>query len=112
MNFIDMLKKDYGLDDNQANDLQTELKNLEAFFDKNFEDSSSFFQEFYSKFEETIAPYGFEKGDAKQAEALVNSLFLQGDFRILLSYVIPAYYQSGGDSKIFSETYTEMMNSY
>ncbi len=112
MNAIEMLKKDYNLDDNQANALQTELKDLEVFYDKNFEDSPSFFKTFYNKFEKTIAPYGFEKGDAKQAEALVNSLFLQGDFKILLSYVIPAFYQSGGDSETFSETYTEMMNSY
>ncbi len=112
MNAIDMLKKDYHLDDNQSNTLQTEFKDLEASYDDNFEDSPSFFKDFYEKFEETIAPYGFEKGDTKRAEALVNSLFLQGDFKILLSYVIPAFYQSGGDSNIFSETYSEMMNSY
>lgn len=112
MTFIDMVKKDYDLDENQASALQTELKELEAYFDKNFEDSPSFFQTFYNKFEKTIAPYGFAEGNTKQAEALVNSLFNQGDFKILLSYVIPAFYQSGGDSKIFSDTYTEMMNSY
>ena len=112
MTVIDMLKQDYGLDNDQAAGLQAKLKELEAFFDKNFEDSPSFFKTFYSKFEETIAPYGFEKGDTKQIEALVNSLFLQGNFKILLSYVIPAFYQSGGDSDVFSETYTEMMNSY
>lgn len=112
MNFIYMLKQDYNLDDNQAIALQTELKNLEAFFDKNFEDNPSFFKTFYNKFEQTIAPYGFEEGDAEQAEPLVSSLFNQGDFRILVSYIIPAYYNSGGDSEIFSDTYTQMMNSY
>jgi hypothetical protein len=60
MNFIDMVKKDYDLDCNQANALKVELKDLEIFFDKNFEDSKSFFKTFYDKFEETIAPYGFE----------------------------------------------------
>lgn len=112
MNFIDMLKEDYNLDEAQANALQTELKELEAYFDKNFEDSVSFFKMFYAKFEKTIAPYGFEEGNAKQAEPLINSLFNQGDFKILLSYVIPAYYQSGGDSEVFSDTYAQMMNSY
>lgn len=112
MTVIDMLKQDHGLDNDQANSLQTRLKELEAFFDKNFEDSPKFFQTFYSKFEKTIAPYGFEEGDAKQAEPLVSHLYLQGDFKILVSYIIPAFYQSGGDSEIFSETYTEMMNSY
>lgn len=112
MNFIDMLKKDYNLDDNQANGLQTNLKDLEAFFDKNFEDSSSFFQTFYKRFEKTIEPYGFEEGNTEQAEALVSSLYSQGDFKILVSYILPAYYNSGGDSEIFSETYTQMMNTY
>lgn len=112
MNATDMLKKDYNLDDNQADALQAELKDLESFYDENFEDTQSFFKTFYEKFEETVASYGFEKGNDKQAEALVNSLFLQGDFKILLSYVIPAFYQSGGNSEVFSETYSEMMNSY
>ena len=112
MDFIDMLKKDYSLDNSQAIVLQTELKNLEVFFDKNFEDSSSFFQNFYSKFEQTIAPYGFEEGDAKQAEPLVSSLFNQGDFRILVSYIIPAYYNSGGDREAYADTYTQMMNTH
>ena len=65
MTFIDMLQQDYGLDNNQALVLQTELKNLEAFFDKNFEDTPSFFQTFHDKFEKTIAPFGFEAGNAK-----------------------------------------------
>lgn len=112
MNFIDMLKEDYNLDNVQANTLQTELKDLEAYFDKNFEDSSSFFKTFYAQFEKTIAPYGFKEGNAEQAEPLVSSLFNQGDFRILVSYIIPAYYQSGGDSEIYSDTYMQMMNSY
>ncbi len=112
MNFIDMLKQDYSLDSNQATALQKELKALEAFFDKNFEDNSGFFQTFYNKFEKTIAPYGFEEGDAEQAEPLVSSLLNQGDFKILVSYVIPAYYQSGGDIEIFADTYTQLMNSY
>ncbi|MGP4789587.1 hypothetical protein ACTXGJ_10725 [Psychrobacter sp. 1Y11] len=112
MTVIDMLKQDHGLDNDQANSLQAELKKLEAFFDKNFEDSPEFFQKFYSKFEQMIAPYGFEEGDAKQAEPLVSHLYLQGDFKILVSYIIPAFYQSGEDSEIFSDTYTQLMNSY
>lgn len=112
MNVIDMLKQDYGLDNNQATILQTELTDLEAFFDENFEDTPSFFQAFYDKFEKIIEPYGFEKGDAEYAERLVSSLYSQGDFRILVTYIIPAYYQSGGDIKVFSETYTQMMNTY
>lgn len=112
MTATEMLKKDYNLNDNQANALQKELRELEAFYDENFEDSPSFFKDFYAKFEKTIAAFGFEKDDTKKVEALVNSLFLQGNFKILLSYVIPAFYQSGGDSDTFSETYTEMMNSY
>ena len=51
MTVIDMLKQDYGLDNDQAAGLQAKLKELEAFFDKNFEDSPSFFKTFYSKFE-------------------------------------------------------------
>ncbi len=112
MNFIDMLKQDYSLDNNQALALQTELKNLESFFDENFEDTPSFFQTFYHKFEKIIAPYGFEEGDAEQAEPFVSSLYSQDDFKILVTYIIPAYYQSGGDSEIFSDTYTQMMNSH
>ena len=112
MGFISMMKQDYGLDDNQANALQTELKELEAFFDKDFEDSPSFFTAFYKRFEKTIAPYGFKEGDAKQAEPLVNSLYRQGKFRILVSYVIPAFYQSGGSSEIFADTYAQMQNHH
>ncbi len=112
MNFINILKQDYSLDDNQANTLQTKLKELEAFFDKNFEDSPIFFKTFYERFEKIIAPYGFEAGDAKQAEPLVSSLYSQDEFKILVSYIIPAYYQSGGDIEIFADTYTQMMNTY
>ena len=107
-----MLKQDYSLDDNQAIVLQTELRELEVFFDKNFEDSPSFFKTFYERFEKTIAPYGFIEGDAKQAKPLVSSLLEQGDFRILVSYIIPAYYNSGGDREAYSDTYTQMMNTY
>lgn len=112
MNFIDMLKQDYSLDDNQALTLKTELKKLEEYFDKDFEDTPSFFTTFYQRFEETIAPYGFKEGDAKQAEPLISSLYRQGKFRILVSYVIPAFYQSGGNSEIFAETYAQMMNHH
>ena len=110
MSFIDMMKQDYGLDDNQANALKTELKELEAYFDKNFEDTPSFFQEFYKRFEKMIASYGFE--DAKQAEPLMSSLYRQGKFRILVSYIIPAFYQSGGNSEIFADTYAQMQNHH
>lgn len=112
MSFIDMIKQDYSLDDNQALALKTELKKLEDFFDKNFEDSPSFFTTFYKKFEKIIAPYGFDEGDAKQAEPLVSSLYRQGKFRILVSYIIPAYYNSGGNSEIFADTYAQMMNHH
>lgn len=112
MNFIDMIKQDYGLDDSQATALKTELKDLEVFFDKNFADNSNFFQTFYEKFEKTIAPYGFTEGDAEQAEPLVSSLYQQGKFRILVSYIIPAFYNSGGDRQIFADTYTQMMNHH
>lgn len=112
MSFIDMMKQDYGLDDNQATALKTELKDLETFFDNNFEDTASFFQAFYKNFEQTIAPYGFKEGDAEQAESLVSSLYRQGKFRILVSYVIPAFYNSGGDREIFADTYTQMMNHH
>ena len=110
MSFIDMMKQDYDLDESQANALKAELKELEEYFDKNFEDSPSFFTAFYQNFEKTIAPYGFE--DAKQAEPLVSSLYRQGKFRILVSYIIPAFYQSGGDSEIFADTYTQMQNHH
>ena len=112
MNFIDMAKKDYDLDENQATTLQTAFKELETFFDKNFEDTPAFFQAFYDRFEKTIAPYGFEAGDAEQAEPLVSSLYQQGDFKILVTYIIPAFYQSGGDSEIFADTYAQMLNHH
>lgn len=112
MTVIEMLKQDYGLEDNQAHSLKAELKALEAFFDENFEDSKKFFQTFYDKFEGIIAPYGFEKGDAKQAEPLVSSLYKQGKFKILVTYIIPAFYQSGGDSEIFADTYKQMLNHH
>lgn len=112
MSFIDMMKQDYNLDDTQANALKTELKKLEKYFDKNFEDSPSFFATFYKRFEKTIAPYGFIEGDAKQAEPLISSLYRQGKFRILVSYIIPAYYQSGGDTEIFADTYAQMQNHH
>lgn len=112
MSFIDMMKQDYNLDDTQANALKTELKKLEEYFDKNFEDSPSFFTTFYQRFEKTIAPYGFIEGDAKQAEPLISSLYRQGKFRILVSYIIPAYYQSGGDTEIFADTYAQMQNHH
>ncbi|MEN2752301.1 hypothetical protein AAIR29_11740 [Psychrobacter sp. FBL11] len=112
MSFLNMMKQDYHLDDNQALTLKTDLKNLETFFDENFEDTPSFFQTFYDKFEKIIAPYGFIEGDAKQAEPLVSSLYSQGKFRILMSYVISAFYQSGGSSEIFADTYTQMQNHH
>lgn len=112
MSFIDMMKQDYNLDDTQANALKTELKKLEEYFDKNFDDSPSFFTTFYQRFEKTIAPYGFIEGDAKQAEPLISSLYRQGKFRILVSYIIPAYYQSGGDTEIFADTYAQMQNHH
>ena len=39
MTVIDMLKQDYGLDNDQAAGLQAKLKELETFFDKNFEEA-------------------------------------------------------------------------
>ncbi len=112
MSFIDMMKQDYDLDDNQANALKLELKALEAYFDNNFEDSPEFFQAFYKRFEKAIAPYGFREGDAKQAQPLISSLYRQGKFRILVSYIIPAFYQSGGSSEIFADTYAQMQNHH
>ena len=108
MTFIEMMQTEYNLNESQANELQKALKELETYFDDNFEDSKAFFETFYAKFEQVIADYGFN--DTEQAEPLVASLYRQGDFEILVTYVISAFYNSGGDSERFADTYQRMMN--
>ena len=61
----------------------------------------------YQKFEQLIAAFGF---DENNVEALLEHLYGTERYRQLVTYIVPSYYNAGGDRMVFEEIYQEMLS--
>ncbi len=110
MTFIELLQKTYGKSVADAENIQQKLKELEKYFDDNFEDDEEFSSVFFQKFEDILtSSLGMETGDLDYMESFIANMYQQEEFKFLAMNIIPAFYNSGGDRDVFEQTYQCMM---
>ena len=103
MSFFKQIGEPYGLSEEQSSQLEIGLKELKRDFNPEFA------AEFYQKFENLISEFGFDDGNV---EALVSNLYDLDEYRGLVTYIIPSYYNAGGDRDMFEDTYQQMISAF
>ena len=98
----------FGLDEQQAEHLNLGLIQLAQEFNSASEVSDQAFSaQFYQKFEQLALTSGIQEDEI---EALVNVLYFNDVHQQVVTYIVPSYYNSGGDHEQFSDTYQLMMD--
>ncbi len=97
----------FGLSEQQSERLEQGLNQLEQEFAvaSNIEDHT-FSADYYQKFTQLVMQSGLTEDDI---EPLVNVLYFSDDHQQVATYIVPSYYNSGGDRAVFSDTYQLMM---
>lgn len=103
MSFFKQISEPYGLTEGQSTQLEIELKELSRDFNPEFA------AEFYQKFEDLVSQFGFDSGNV---EGLVSSLYGLDEYRDLVTYIVPSYYNAGGDREMFEYTYQQMISDF
>lgn len=103
MSFFKQISEPSGLTEAQSIQFEARLKSLECDFDPESGD------DFYQRFEDLIVQFGFDEGNV---EGLVSNLFGLDEYRNLVTYIIPSYYNTGGDRDVFEHTYQQMISSF
>jgi len=98
----------FGQTELQSADLERGLIQLaEEFKNESEVDSVAFSTQFYQKFEQLLQHSGIT---TDEVEALVSVLYFSDDHQSLVTYIVPSYYNAGGDSLKFTDTYQLMMD--
>lgn len=92
----------YKLTTEQSTELFNDLKELEKSFDPQE------IQNFYPAFEALMTQYRIGEDDI---EAFVSDLYSDQKFSNLVTYIIPSFYNLGGDRSFFEHTYDQMMSN-
>ena len=97
----------FGLSESQSAQLEEGLKSLEnEFHAADDVNAESFAKKFYQQFEYLIKACGIADGDL---EALVNHLYFTQETQEIVTFIIPSFYNAGGDREVFNDTYDLMM---
>ena len=98
----------FGLSEQQSVQLEEGLNQLaQEFSATEHVDDQAFSAAFYQKFEQLVLQNGFEESDI---EPLIGVLYFTEDHQQVVTYIVPSYYNSGGDREVFSDTYQLMMD--
>ncbi|RKG30532.1 hypothetical protein [Acinetobacter tianfuensis] len=98
----------FGQTELQSADLERGLVRLVQEFKAASEvGSRDFSSQFYQKFEQLVTQNGIME---TEVEALVNVLYFSDDHQQLVTFVVPSYYNAGGDRAQFADTYQLMMD--
>lgn len=97
----------FGLSEQQSELLEQGLNQLEQAFSvaSNVEDHT-FSADYYQTFQQLVIQSGLTENDI---EPLVNVLYFSDEHQQVVTYIVPSYYNSGGDRDMFSDTYQLMM---
>lgn len=99
----------FGLTEQQSARLEQGLKQLEQEFSAAPDAGDrAFAAQFYQKFEQLATQNGLSEHDI---EPCVNVLYFHEGHQQLVSYIVPSYYNSGGDREVFADTYQLMMEA-
>lgn len=97
----------FGLSEQQSAQLEQGLNHLVQDFSTAAQvENQSFSADFYQKFQQLAAQNGLSEADI---EPLVNVLYFTEDHQQAVTYIVPSFYNSGGDREVFSDTYQLMM---
>ena len=110
MSFSQEVGQFFALTETQSALLEAGFISLEQDFQQAAADevnTPEFARAFYQKFEQLIAPFGF---DENNVEALLEHLYGTERYRQLVTYIVPSYYNAGGDRMVFEEIYQEMLS--
>ncbi|PID63901.1 MAG: hypothetical protein CR974_00750 [Gammaproteobacteria bacterium] len=110
MAFIELLQKTYGKSVADAKNIQQQLRELEKYFDDNFEEGEEFARLFIQKFEDILSStLGMEADDLDYMECFVANLYQQEEFKSLAINIIINFYNSGGDREFCDYIYEAMI---
>lgn len=110
MSFSEEVGQFFALTESQSVQLEAGLIALEKSFQQAETDvvnTAEFSSRFYQKFQQLIMAFGF---DANNVEALLDHLYATERYRQLVTYIVPSYYNAGGDRQVFEELYQEMLS--
>ena len=108
MSFSQEVGQFFALTETQSAQLEAGFISLEQGFQQADEvNTPEFARAFYQKFEQLIAAFGF---DENNVEALLEHLYGTERYRQLVTYIVPSYYNAGGDRMLFEEIYQEMLS--
>ncbi|WP_287908252.1 hypothetical protein [Acinetobacter sp.] len=97
----------FGLTELQSAQMEQGLSQLAQEFSAAAQvDDQAFSASFYQKFEQLALASGLSEADI---EALVNVLYFHEAQQAVATYIVPSYYNAGGDRERFSDTYQLMM---
>ncbi len=109
MSFSEEVGQFFALTEPQSAQLEAGLIALEQAFQQAESDvvnTPEFASRFYQKFQQLAAQNGLSEADI---EPLVNVLYFTEDHQQAVTYIVPSFYNSGGDREVFSDTYQLMM---
>lgn len=108
MSFYQEVGKPFGLNIEQATQMEQGFHELEAKFHQAEDVNSKFFAEsFYQQFEKLALSCGLQESEF---EALINHLYFEDEFHNLVTFIIPSYYTAGGDEALYKDTYELMLS--
>lgn len=98
----------FGLSEQQAAQLEQGLNQLAQDFSAAAQvDDQAFSADFYQKFQKLALQNGLLDSDL---ESLVGVLYFTEDHQQVTTFIVPSYYNAGGDHDVFSDTYQLMMD--
>ncbi|MFD1438794.1 hypothetical protein [Acinetobacter terrae] len=110
MSFSEEVGQFFALTETQSVQLEAGLVALEQAFQQAESDvvnTPAFSGRFYQKFQQLITAFGI---DENNVEAFLDHLYGTERYRQLVTYIVPSYYNAGGDRQVFEELYQEMLS--
>ena len=110
MSFSQEVGQFFDLTAAQSSQLEMGLLALQQAFlqaESDVVNTPAFASRFYQKFQQLIGDFGFNDSTV---EALLDHLYGTERYRQLVTYIVPSYYNAGGDRAVFEELYQEMLS--
>ncbi|ERL55697.1 hypothetical protein [Psychrobacter aquaticus] len=108
MNFSEALYDlpNVNLTKEQVNELHSELKNLERFFNENYKNDDKFASDFVDKFSSLLEKYGFY---LDVQESFLNNLYPVAEFKNLAGNIIIMIRNTSHEDDFCEFTYEQMI---
>lgn len=98
----------FGLSEQQAARLEEGLNQLAQDFSAAGQvDDQAFSAGFYQKFQQLALNNGLQESDL---EPLIGVLYFTEGYQQVTAYIVPSFYNAGGDREMYADTYQLMMD--